>query len=136
MKILPPLVFMPFALYPAGFLFHVVVFITKSNILLCSHCHPSPQASDFRCTCVFLPGCVCMRVCECVCMHNGRLGPSDGVMTRPQTNTKAYVQKSSCFIVCSTTELCFLQGSSKQTCLKCGAAGWGLPSQRKMNISA
>ena len=35
MKILTPLVVMPSGLYPAELLFHVVVFITKSNILLC-----------------------------------------------------------------------------------------------------
>ena len=40
--------------------------------------------------------------------------PSDAVMTRLQTNTKAHVQKSSCFIVCSRTGLCFQQAISKQ----------------------
>lgn len=40
MTILPPLVVMPSALHPAGLLFYVV-FITKSNILLCLPCHPS-----------------------------------------------------------------------------------------------
>lgn len=56
---LPPLAFMPFALYPAGLLFHVVVFITKSNILLCRHCHLSPPACDFPCMCVY----VCVDLC-------------------------------------------------------------------------
>lgn len=111
MKFLPPLVFMPFPLYPAGLLFHVVVFITKSNILLCRHCHLSPPACDFPCMCVCRP------------MHNESLGPSDGVMTRRLTDTKAHVQKSSCFIVCGRTELCFLHGSSKQQRLKCGETG-------------
>lgn len=49
-----------------------------------------------------------------------------------RTNTKAHVQKSSCFIVWGRTELCFLQGSSKQQSLKFWATG-GWPSQRKMN---
>lgn len=124
MKFLPPLVFMPFALYPAGLLFHVVVFITKSNILLCRHCHLSPPACDFPCMCVCRP------------MHNESLGPSDGVMTRRLTDTKAHVQKSSCFIVCGRTELCFLHGSSKQQRLKCGeTGGWGVGAvKEKWNL--
>lgn len=60
--------------------------------------HPSPQASDFRCTSAWIT----------------RLGLSDGVMTRPQTSTKAHVQKSNCFVVCSGMVLCFQQPSSKQ----------------------
>lgn len=59
MEVSPPPVFIPFALYPAGLLFHVLVFITKSNILLCEHCHPSPGASDFGWTCGCGDVCVC-----------------------------------------------------------------------------
>lgn len=49
----------PFAHSPAGLLFHVVVFITKSNILLCYSCHPSPGVRDSEkatCVCVFVLG--------------------------------------------------------------------------------
>lgn len=103
---LPPVVHSE--LYPAGSLFHVVVFITKSNIPLCSHRHPSPWLTDFLCTCVFPHVCVC----------DESQSPCDGVMTSPQSDTKAHVQKSSCFIVCSGTGLCFLLGGSKQQSLK------------------
>ena len=56
----PPLVFMLFALYPAALLFHDMVFITKSNILLCKCPHPSPPGTDFRCTSA---GKKCVSVC-------------------------------------------------------------------------
>lgn len=52
-------------------------------------------------------------------------------MTRRQAETKAHVQKSSCFIVGGRTELCLVQGISKQQSLKSRATGGA--SQRKMN---
>lgn len=58
MRILPLLVFVPFALYPAVLPFHLVVFRTKSNILLYARCHPSPRAGDSPCTCAFAWVCV------------------------------------------------------------------------------
>lgn len=54
----------PLPFYPAVLLFHEMVFITKSHILLCQCRHAFPQASDFRCTCV----CACERACVCVCV--------------------------------------------------------------------
>lgn len=93
---------------PAGLLFHVAVFITKSNILLCQHCHPSPPASDFL-------------VSD---------GPRHGVMTRPRSDTKAHVQKSSGFIVRGTAELCHAPRSSKRWSLTCTATGTETQSRR------
>lgn len=81
---------------PAELLFYVGVFITKSNVLLCQRQHPSPHAGQSLCVSMWV-----MNVWA-------------PLMDFWQGHSAAqrHVQKSSCFIVCSRTELCFLQQQS------------------------
>lgn len=73
---------MPSALSPVELLLHVVVFITKSKVLLCQRCHPSPVTSDS----------------PCLFVSDELPGPTDGLMTRPQcsTKTRAEIQLLHC----------------------------------------
>lgn len=75
--------------------------------------------------------CVCFCVGVCVCIMKVSAPPME--LWQGLRPTQRHVQKSSCFIVCGRTELCFLQGSSKQQSWKYGEMGGGGVTRSKKN---
>lgn len=88
----------PLAFRPLGSSF-MLQYLEANQIFFCvQHLHPSPRATDFL---------VFVRV------HNGRLGPCDGVMTRPRQQHKGscaeiqllhFSRRDGAFVLCTAVE--------------------------------